>query len=188
MAHVILQHSPQPPLALDELPAIAAQAAGCFDLHGVRHVRTHLRHDGRRAMCEFEAADAESLRLGLRQLDVEYDRAWSATIHAPLNAPAVPEPGPVERVVVERAFEAPVDFAEIQALEDRGAWCLQLHRVRFVQTFFSLDCRHMICLYDAPDAESVRLAQSKTGLPFERVWSAAVYVPTGVGGTADPRP
>ncbi len=188
MAHVILQHSPEPPLSFGELPTIDAQAAGCFDLHGVHRVRSHLRHDGRRAMCEFEAPDAESVRIGLRQLGVEYDRVWSATIHEPGDAPAAPERGPAERVVVERSFDVPVDFAEIQAMEDRGAWCLELHRVRSVQTFFSLDRRHMICLYEAPDAESVRLAQSKAGMPFERVWSAAVYVPTRVEGASATRP
>jgi hypothetical protein len=188
MAHVILQHSPQPPLAFDELPTIDAQAAGCFDLHGVRRVRSHLRHDGRRAMCEFEAPDAESVRIGLRQLGVACDRVWSATIHEPPDVPATPATDRRERVVVERAFDVPVDFAQIEAIENRGAWCLQLHRVRFVQTFFSLDRRHMICLYEAPDAESVRLAQCKARMPFERVWSAAVYVPTRVEGASATRP
>jgi len=188
MAHVILQRSPQPPLAFDELPTIDAQAAGCFELHGVRHVRTHLRHDGRRAMCEFEAPDAESVRIGLKQLGVEIERVWSATIHEPPDVPAAPETDCGERVVVERAFDSPVDFAEIEAIENRGAWCLQLHRVRYLQTFFSLDRRHMICLYEAPDAESVRLAQSKAGMPFERLWSAALYVPAHLRGAGDGRP
>ena len=185
MAHVILQRSPQPPLTLDELPAIDAQAAGCFDLHGVRHVRSHLGRDGRRLVCEFEAPDAESVRVGLRQLGVEVDCVWSATIHVPPAAPATPTAGAGERVVVERAFDAPADFDALHAIEERGAWCLQLHRVRFVQTFFSLDHRHMICLYDAPDAESVRLAERTAGMPFERVWSATVYVPAHVGGAGD---
>jgi hypothetical protein len=188
MAHVILQHSPQPPLSLDELRANDARAAACFDLHRVCHVRSHLGHDGRRAVCEFDAPDAESVRIGLRQLGVEFDRVWSATLHEPPDAPAAPETPPAARVVVERAFDPPIDVAEIEAIEGRGAWCLELHRVRYLQTFFSLDRRHMICLYDAPDAESVRLAQRTAGMPFERVWSAAVYVPTRVGSRADPRP
>ena len=33
----------------------------------------------------------------------------------------------------------------------------------------------MICLYEAPDAESVRLVQDKTGLPYESVWPASVH-------------
>ena len=74
-------------------------------------------------------------------------------------------------VVVERSFAEPVAFEEIQAVEDRGAWCLEAHGVRFLRTFFSRDRRRMICLYEAPDAESVRLAEEKAGVPFERAWA-----------------
>jgi hypothetical protein len=36
----------------------------------------------------------------------------------------------------------------------------------------------MICLFEAPDAESVRIAQEKAGLPFDAAWTARV-VPHG---------
>ena len=75
-------------------------------------------------------------------------------------------------VLVERSFAEPVAFEDIQALEDRGAWCLEAHGVRFLRTYVSRDRRRMVCLYDAPDAESVRLAERKAGVPFERAWSA----------------
>jgi hypothetical protein len=78
----------------------------------------------------------------------------------------------MQQVVVERSFDEPVAFEAIQAIEDRGAWCLEMHNVRFLRTFFSLDRRRMICIYLAPDAESVRLAQSQAGVPFTRVWPA----------------
>jgi len=34
-----------------------------------------------------------------------------------------------------------------------------------------------MCLYLAPDAESVRRVQLTAGLPFERVWAAQVFRP-----------
>jgi len=77
-------------------------------------------------------------------------------------------------VLVERAFPGPVTFADIQATEDRSAWCLEAHGVRFARSFFSRDRRRMVCLYEAADAESVRLAQEKAGLPFEKAWTARV--------------
>ena len=77
-------------------------------------------------------------------------------------------------VVVERSFAEPVAFEDIQALEDRGGWCLEAHGVRFLKTYFSRDRRRMICLYEAPDAESVRLAEEKAGVPFESAWAAQV--------------
>ena len=86
-------------------------------------------------------------------------------------------------VVVERSFAEPVTFEEIQAAEDRGAWCLEAHGVRSLRTYFSRDRRRMVCLYDAPDAESVRLAQEKAGMPFERAWTARIVrYPSGEPG------
>ena len=76
-------------------------------------------------------------------------------------------------VMVERLFEEPVAYEALQANEDKNAWCLQLHNVRFLRSYFSTDRRRMICVYEAPDAESVRLAQRQMALPFERVWTAS---------------
>jgi len=80
-------------------------------------------------------------------------------------------------VVVERSFGEPVQFDEIQAIADRGAWCLEMYGVRFVRSFFSTDRRRMICLYEAQDADSVRETQRKAGVPFERVWAASIIEP-----------
>lgn len=33
----------------------------------------------------------------------------------------------------------------------------------------------MVCIYAAPDAESVRSAQRQAGMPFETVWAALSY-------------
>jgi hypothetical protein len=35
----------------------------------------------------------------------------------------------------------------------------------------------MICLYEAPDAESVRQAQREAGVPFDEAWAFARYGP-----------
>jgi hypothetical protein len=78
----------------------------------------------------------------------------------------------VSMVVVERSFAEPVAFEDIQAIEKRGAGCLDSHGVRFLKSYFSRDRRRMICLYEAPDAESVRLAERKAGVPFEKAWTA----------------
>ena len=84
----------------------------------------------------------------------------------------------MELVIVERSFEEPVDFETIQAIEDKGAWCMQQHEVRFLRTYFSADRRRMICLYEAPDAESVRTAQRQIGMPLDRAWTATLVEPT----------
>jgi hypothetical protein len=62
---------------------------------------------------------------------------------------------------------------EIQALRDRAAWCLEQNRVRYLQGYFSSDRTRMICIYEAPDAESVRRINLQSGLPFDRIWTAS---------------
>jgi hypothetical protein len=57
----------------------------------------------------------------------------------------------------------------VQAIEDANAHCLEAHRVRFMRTFFSSDRRRMACLYLAPDAESVRIAQRQATMPVDSV-------------------
>ena len=75
-------------------------------------------------------------------------------------------------VIVERSFAEPVAFEDIQALERRRVSCLDAHGVRSLRSYFSRDRRRMICLYEAPDAESVRYAQEKAGMPFDRAWTS----------------
>jgi hypothetical protein len=91
--------------------------------------------------------------------------------------PATPAgASPAATVVVTRSFTKPVDLEAIQAIEDAGRHCLDTHRVTFLRTFFSNHRLRMVCLYRAPDAESVRLAQHQAGMPVERVWTCQPLV------------
>jgi hypothetical protein len=81
----------------------------------------------------------------------------------------------MELVLVERSFEAPVDPVALQELERKSAWCLDEHSVRFLKSYVASDGLRMICLYEAPDAEAVRAANRKAGLPFDRVWRGSVF-------------
>jgi len=80
-------------------------------------------------------------------------------------------------VVVERAFPNGVDMDEMQALEDKAQWCLDAHSVKFLVSYFSTDRKRMICVYDAPDAEAVRIVNRESGVPFETIWAATVFEP-----------
>lgn len=80
-------------------------------------------------------------------------------------------------VIVERAFDEPKTFAELQAQEERHKWCLEQYGVVFLRSYMSADGKRMICLYDGPDAESVRQVNRQAGLPFERVWATAIHGP-----------
>lgn len=164
MTDVFLERTFDPPLRADDALELARLAGGCFDLHRVRWHGSCLGTDGGRMLCWFSAPDAEATRTALRQLGADARVLWPGTVH---EAPAPAEPN----VLVERRFDAPVALAQIQAVENENAWCLEAHHVTFARTFFSRDCKRMVCLYQAPDAESVRLAQRQAGMPLERVWA-----------------
>jgi hypothetical protein len=53
--------------------------------------------------------------------------------------------------------------------------------VKFARTFFSADRRRMVCLYQAPDAESVRLAQREAAMPLDAVWAFERLGPDTMG-------
>jgi hypothetical protein len=83
----------------------------------------------------------------------------------------------MELVIVERTFEQPADIESVQEAGKRAQWCLDLHNVKFVRSYVSNDRRRMMCVYEAPDAESVRIVNSTAKLPFDRVWSASLLQP-----------
>jgi hypothetical protein len=166
---VFLERRFDPPLTVAELRAMTADSPDCFTIHRVAWCESFLAQSGTRMVCRFTAPDAESARIALREAGLDTRVLWSGTIHhAPAQAQA--------NVLVERRFDTPVELETLQAIEDASAACLNNHRVRFTRTFFSLDRRRMLCLYEAPDAESVRIAQRQAGMPVEQVWSFRAFV------------
>ncbi len=169
MTDVFLERTFDPPLVPEDVITMAVDGADCFMMHRVDWLGSLLANDGRRMVCWFRGPDAESARTALRQSGADAEVLWPGTVHTP---PEAPEPDRAcSYVLVSRRFAEPVTMESIQAIEDAGAWCLEAHRVRFVRTFFSRDRLRMLCLYQAPDAEAVRLAQQQAGMPVESVWA-----------------
>jgi hypothetical protein len=166
MTDVFLERRFDPPLTPTDVLAMAGESGGCFDLYRVDWQQSFLSADGRQMICWFSGPDAESARIALREANADISVLWPGTVH---DAPEPPAAEP--NVVVERSWEEPVALDDIQAIEDAGAWCLETHRVKFARTFFSTDRKRMICLYHAPDAESVRLAQRQAQMPVDVVWA-----------------
>ncbi|MGD8808571.1 MAG: DUF4242 domain-containing protein [Gammaproteobacteria bacterium] len=164
MTMLVLERSFEPPLSPQSVIDIARRSAWCFEQYRVEWLGSLLAIDGRSMVCRFEAPDAESTRQALITIEADIGRLWEGTTHA-VEDPEEPN------VIVERSFEAPVALADVQALEDASQWCLDARNVRFVKTFFSTDRKRMLCLYRAPDAESVRAAQHQAQMPLDRVWS-----------------
>ena len=168
MTDMFLERTFDPGLEVPDVQKMALSSEGCFSLYRVDWNQSFLAADGHRLLCWFSAPDAESTRQALRQVGV-VEPVWSGTVH---DSPAPDAPSWQEaNVLVERSWEEPVTLEEIQAIEDAGAHCLENHKVRFARTFFSADRKRMMCLYQAPDAESVRVAQRQAGMPVDRIWA-----------------
>lgn len=157
---------------------LGAFAQTCFDLYGVAWLESLLARDGRLMICRFRSPDAESTRLALRQAGAEIGALWPGTVHS--AGQSTTDDDPMTPVVVTRTFEEPVSLDAVQAREDAAAHCLKNHRVRYLRTFFSNDRRRMVCVYRAPDAESVRLAQNQAEMPVDQVWSCRTVNPRAV--------
>jgi hypothetical protein len=78
----------------------------------------------------------------------------------------------MKTVVVERSFEQPLTEEQVDGIREGSSACFEAHRVRFVRSLVSADRKRTVCVFEAPDAESVRQANHKAGLPFDRVWPA----------------
>lgn len=162
--HMLLERNFDPPLSSADVPVRARDSAWCREMYHVEWQASYLAAGGRRMVCWFTAVDAESVRAALRQSHTDTEVLWAGTLHE-AREPAIPN------VLVERSFIEPVMLEQIQSIEDAAGGCLKAHQVTFVRTFFSVDGRRMLCLYKAPDAESVRLAQREAAMPMTAVWA-----------------
>jgi hypothetical protein len=175
MTELILERTFDPAFTPAEVVELAADSADCFGMHRVAWEASYLSADGHKMVCHFRAPDMESVRIALRQIGSDLSVFWKGSVH---DAPGIDaaEIGKAN-VLVERSFDDGVVLQDIQDIEDAGIRCLEIRHVRFLRTFFSADRKRMICLYEAPDAESVRQAQREAGAPFDEAWAFARYGP-----------
>jgi hypothetical protein len=178
MTDMFLERRFDPAIGKANVVQMAVDGRNCLGMHRVEWHSSFLGAGGDRMLCWFSAADMESVRIALRQLDTDMEVFWRGNV---FNGVGIEEDDiPKASVIVERSFEEPVTLQEIQDIEDAGVACLDMRNVRFIQTFFSADRKRMICLYEAPDAESVRQAQREAGVPFNDVWSFRRVAPEDI--------
>lgn len=83
MPYLIVEYDYDPPLTDEELDRVSAALNPCLAVRGIRRLRTYLSTDRRRAFCEFEGPDAESVREAYHSAKVKYARVWTADLHGP---------------------------------------------------------------------------------------------------------
>lgn len=76
------------------------------------------------------------------------------------------------RIIVEYVFDPPPTEEEFDAAAARLDPCLEARAVRWLESFVARDRTRRICVFDAPDAESVREAYRSAKVGFERAWAA----------------
>ena len=169
-ANLFLERTFDESLTPEDVLEGGRESAQCFDLHRVRWHGSFLSQDGRTMVCRFSAVDMESARLALRDPDVDLSRFWPGTVHQG-GSRALPN------VVVERSFATAVRFEDVAAIGLAKPWCFETHRVHHTHSFFSRDGKRMLCFYEAPDAEAVRVAQREAAMPADAVWPCAAITP-----------
>jgi hypothetical protein len=83
MPRIIVERSFDPPFTQRDLDAVSERIGGCLDLYGVRWIRSHFSADHRRMVCEYEAADAQSVRDVQNAAQATFERVWAAEIIEP---------------------------------------------------------------------------------------------------------
>lgn len=180
MTSIIVEREYSAPVTMDGLDRVDEVCRWCLDLHRC-HVRLQaVSSDGLRSLCVYEAPDADSVRRVADQFGLSpAPSIWPSTVASP-GQQDVPEllPGETGFSLVDRLFPEPVELSDLKAKQDAGLACLSMHRVRFVRSYSSIDRQRMLCLYAAPDLESVRIANRMIGLPFSQVWAARMHPPS----------
>jgi len=80
MAHIVLEQEFETPISSEELNDFARRVDKCLEAYGATWVRSYISADRRRAICEFEAADAEKVRASYRSAGVHFQRVWPADV------------------------------------------------------------------------------------------------------------
>jgi len=82
MSHIIVERTFTPPLTDQEMNALMERMAPCLEIYNVRWLRSWISQDRQRGICEYEAADAESVRNVQREAKATFDQVWTAGVVA----------------------------------------------------------------------------------------------------------
>jgi hypothetical protein len=80
LEHLIVEHTYAEPMSDDELGRLSRRLDDCLAQHGARWLRSYLSADHRRMVCEFEAPDAEAVRVSYRSAGIAFEKAWTAEV------------------------------------------------------------------------------------------------------------
>jgi hypothetical protein len=80
MLRIVVERNFASPQSDEDMDVVADRGRPCLQVYGVKWRRSLLSEDRRRMICEYEAADAESVRRAQREAEAEFDRIWAAEV------------------------------------------------------------------------------------------------------------
>ena len=80
MSRIIVERTFETPPTDAELAKVADRERPCLEIYRVQWKRSLLASDRRRMICEYEAADAETVRKVQREAQAMFDRIWIADV------------------------------------------------------------------------------------------------------------
>lgn len=83
MVHIVIESTYDPPLTDESLEELDKKMTPCLKARNLTWIRSLISRDGRRAVCEYEATDTETVREVYRQVGIKVERAWIADIMTP---------------------------------------------------------------------------------------------------------
>jgi len=171
METIVVERSFPQPEDPAQVQAAEAAVAWCLAQHDVTFLYAYVARDHRRRVCVYHAPDAEAVRVTQHTARLPFDRVWPATR---LVAGALPTGA---CFVVERTVARPMTRAEIEAAMAGAAPCFARRAATLAVSHVAHDGTRMVCVFTAPDAETVRIVNRQSGLPCDQVWPAYPLVP-----------
>lgn len=80
MARIVVERSFDTPQSDADMQVVADRERPCLASYQVTWKRSVISADRKRIICEYEAADAETLRRIQREAGAQFDRVWVADV------------------------------------------------------------------------------------------------------------
>jgi len=175
MSDVFYLRPISPPIDHADVAAMARQSGGCFDLHRVTWIRSFLAEDGGRMLCWYRAADAESVRLALRQLGSDMCGVWPGQVRQRMrDEGAVPS---ATWVVAEFEFDASSTGDQLASLRERTDQALVAASLDPELAIISATGTRAVYLFVQTDGPSLDDALGAIEPPPSAIWPCAPLRP-----------
>jgi hypothetical protein len=160
----------EPGTTVADVMEMARQSGGCFNLYRVDWRQSFLAADGARMLCWYQAPDAESARMALRQLGSDLNAVWAGNISEAEGE----RPGECRRIV-EFAADEVLNVAETVATVE--SLTKASDDAELLASIVSQDRRHLVCVLGGQDEAVLADLVAAGGFGAERSWSCQLVDP-----------